>query len=261
MIHFERVGAGAPMLIVHGGPGMHHSLYHTLDDLGALRELIYFDHRGHGRSGPLPDGPIDMKLFADDAVALADRLGFGRFDVFGHSFGGWVAQQIAVDHPERVSALIVAGTTPGQLGHTESPDDDQGPPMPDEIAELMSRRPASDAELIEIYGALGPYLVRMGDPAVFVQALDEKLVSADSMVRVFDALGRWSVVDRLASVSCPTLAIAGRRDDFCSVQQLERIVRRVPGAELVVFEQSGHFMWLEERDRFFDVVGAWLRAH
>jgi pimeloyl-ACP methyl ester carboxylesterase len=258
VLHYRVVGSGPACLVVHGGPGLHHAPYRSLDPLARGRSLVYWDQRGHGRSAPLPDGPVEMALFADDAVALADRLGLGRFAVFGHSFGGWVAQELALRHPERVSRLVLAGTTPGQLGATESPDDDQGPPAPPEVAALMSRMPADDAELIEMYAQLAPHFTRGRGTERLGDALRPGLVSADSMRRVFDALGRWSSVDRLGAIACPTMVLAGRHDVFCSPQQHLRIVRRIPGAELVVFEASGHFVWLEEPAAFFPRVDAWL---
>lgn len=180
--------------------------------------------------------------------------------MFGHSFGGWVAQELALRHPDRVPALILAATTPGQLGSTESPDDDQGPPPPGDVMELMARQPASDAELIELYTKLAPHFLRGADTAAFIAALDPELVSADSMVRVSGALGQWSAVDRLVDITCPTLVLAGRHDLFCSPQQLARIVGRIPHADHVVSEKSGHFMWLEEPDRFFPLVAERQRA-
>ncbi len=260
-LHHEVVGAGSPCLVAHGGPGLHHGVYRTLDPLAAGRRLVYWDHRGHGRSGPLPDGPVSMSLFADDAVVLADRLGLDTFAVFGHSFGGWVAQELALRHPDRVSALILVATTPGQLSATESPDDDQGPPPPAEVLKLLTTAPETDADLVDIYAKLAPHFLRGADPAPMVDSLDPGLVSAQSMVRVFEALGQWSVVDRLAEIACPTLVVAGRHDVFCSVPQLTRIARRIPQAELVVFEDSGHFMWIEEPDRFFPLVASWLDDH
>ena len=88
LLHTEVVGAGSPCLVAHGGPGLHHGIYRTLDPLGASVSLVYWDHRGHGRSDPLPDGLVAMSLFADDAVIVADRFGHDRFAVFGHSFAG-----------------------------------------------------------------------------------------------------------------------------------------------------------------------------
>jgi pimeloyl-ACP methyl ester carboxylesterase len=257
-LHHVVVGTGAPCLVVHGGPGLHHGPYRDLDPLARDgRRLVYWDHRGHGRSDPLPDGPIDMSSFADDAVALADHLGLDRFAVLGHSFGGWVAQELALRHPQRVRALVLAATTPGQLGTTESADDDQGPPPPADVAALMSTPPASDDDLIRLYTALAPHFLRGHDTTSFVDALEPDLVSADSMIRVFDALSRWSAVDRLHTIECPTLVLAGRHDGFCSPQQLERIARRIPHAQHEVFD-TGHFLWVEDPDRFFPLVSGWL---
>ena len=260
-LHCTLLGEGPPCFIAHGGPGLHHGLYRSLDPLAARHLLVYWDHRGHGRSDPLPGGPVSMSLFADDAVVLADRLGIETFAVFGHSFGGWVAQELALRHPNRVSAMILAGTTPGQLGRTESADDDQGAPPPAEVADLLATSAANDAELIDVYTRLAPYYFRGGDTSTLVAALSPELVSADSMVRVFDALSRWSAVDRLGDIVCPTLLLAGRHDVFCSPQQLDRIARRVAHAESAVFENSGHFMWIEEPDQFFPLVRGWLDKH
>ena len=257
-LYYEEVGQGRPLLIAHGGPGVHHGLYRTLDPLGTTNRLVYWDHRGHGRSGPLPAGSLDMQLFADDAIRLADTLGLESFALFGHSFGGWVAQELALRHPDRVSALVLAATTPGQIGATESADDDQGPPPPAEVVDLMSRRPTTAVELGQIYAALAPHFLRGADPGPFLAALEPELLSPESMLRVFDALATWSSVDRLHQVRCPTLVLAGQHDVFCSPPQLVRIASRIPGARHVVFEHSGHFMWLEEPDRFFGLVSDWL---
>jgi proline iminopeptidase len=78
------------------------------------------------------------------------------------------------------------------------------------------------------------------------------------MVRGFEVLAGWSSVDRLPRVRTPTLVLAGRHDVFTAWPQAHRIAARIPGAEVVVFDESGHFPWLEERDRFFPLVERWL---
>ncbi len=258
-LHVEVVGQGPPLLVAHGGPGASHGIYRTLDPLAVDRQLVFWDHRGHGRSDALPERPVEIADFADDVIAVADGLGIERFVLFGHSFGGWVAQEAALRHPRRIAALVLAGTTPGQIGATESPDDDQGPPPPAEVQRLMGSLSASDADLIATYDALAPYFSRTADPALLVDALRGAPVSASSMRRVFEALGRWSSVDRLGEIACPTLLVAGQYDDFCSVQQHERIAARLPDPDLVVVPGVGHFMWLE-RPAVLDLVGDWL-AH
>lgn len=259
-LHVAVVGTGAPLLVAHGGPGMYHDIYRSLDPLADRRQLVFWDHRGHGRSARLPVGPVSMSLFADDVVAVADGLGIERFALFGHSFGGWVAQEAALRHPGRVGALVLAGTTPGQLGATESPADDQGPLPPAELAALLRDLPQTDAALVEMYTALASYFTRTADPSALRDMIDRTLVSADSCRRVFDALSRWSAVDRLHRIECPTLLVAGRYDDFCSVQQHERIARRVPDSELAVIDGVGHFSWLEQ-PAVLDTIGQWLHVH
>lgn len=258
-LHVEVVGEGPPLLVAHGGPGASHGIYRTLGPLTAERQLVFWDHRGHGRSDALPDRQVEIADFADDVVVVADGLGIDEFVLFGHSFGGWVAQEAALRHPRRIAALVLAGTTPGQLGATESPDDDQGPPPPAEVQRLMSTLPVTDAEATAMYDALAPHFSRAADPDLLVQALRGAPVSASSMRRVFEALGGWSSVDRLGEIACPTLLIAGQYDDFCSVQQHERIARRLPDPDLVVIPDVGHFAWLE-RPTVLDLVGDWL-AH
>ena len=258
-LHVVAVGSGPPLLVAHGGPGMSHDLYRSLDPLADGRQLVFWDHRGHGRSERLPGGSVPMSLFADDLVAVADGLGIDRFAVFGHSFGGWVAQEAALRHPERIRALVLAGTTPGQLGATESPADDQGPPPPAELAALLGDRPETDVQLFDMYSALAPYFTRTADPSKLRDAIDPTLVSADAFGRVFDALSRWSSVDRLHRLSAPSLLVAGRYDDFCSVQQHERIARRAVSSDLVVIGGVGHFSWLE-RPEVLGLVGDWLRV-
>jgi proline iminopeptidase len=239
---------------------MSHDLYRSLDPLATDRQLVFWDHRGHGRSDALPEGPVDIALFADDVVTVAEGLGIDRFALFGHSFGGWVAQEAALRHPDRIGALVLAGTTPGQLGASESPDDDQGPPPPAEVAAEFERLPSTDAELVDMYRALAPYFIRVADPAVMRDAVDPSLASADACARVFEAQSRWSSVDRLDRIGCPTLLLAGRYDYFCSVEQHERIARRVLDPDLVVVDEVGHFMWLDQ-PRVLEVLDGWLRDH
>src|SRR6266511_3248237 len=140
---YEVLGEGPTCLVMHGGLGIDHQLSRPVTErlAGRLR-LVFYDHRGNGRSGRPPLETLTIEQLADDADALARRLGAGPVLVFGWSYGGFVAQELAVRHPGRVAGLVLTGTTPGQLGTTEDPDDDQGPPPPPELAGLMRDRAA-----------------------------------------------------------------------------------------------------------------------
>jgi proline iminopeptidase len=199
-----------------------------------------------------------MEQLADDAVGLADHLGIARFVVLGHSYGGFVAQELALRHPDRVDALVLVDTTPGQLGADEAPGDDQGPPPPPELLALMGSVPSTDEEMAAMMPQLLPFYFHRTEVSE-VQALMEGTVHrADVMVRGFEVLSTWSSYDRLPGITAPTLLLAGRHDVFTSFPQSHRIARRLPDAEVVVFDRSGHFPWIEEPERFFETVLGWL---
>jgi proline iminopeptidase len=257
-LHYEIDGDGPACLVLHGGLGHDHVLYRrTLAPLAEDFRLIYLDHRGNGRSVPADLDTITMEQLADDAVALVDGLGIDRFVVLGHSYGGFVAQELALRHPGRVDGLILVDTTPGQLGSTESPDDEQGPPPPPEMLEAMSVLPASDEEYGARVESLLPFYLHRRDPSDVVPLMEGSVHRLGPMLRGFMVLSSWSSVDRLHEITAPTLLIVGRYDYFTSFPQSYRIARRIPGAEVVVLEESGHFSWLDEPEAFFAAVRAW----
>ncbi len=81
------------------------------------------------------------------------------------------------------------------------------------------------------------------------------------MIRGFEILARWSSVDRLATVTVPVFLGVGRHDAFTSFPQSYRIADRLPEADVVIYENSGHFPWLEEPGHVFASIDAWLTQH
>jgi len=255
----EVVGpTGPPCLVLHGGLGLDHTAYRALDPLTARLQLVYFDHRGNGRSGRPSVETITMEQLADDAVALAGQLGFDRFVVFGHSYGGFVAQELAIRHPDRLLGLVLCSTTPGQLGEGEDPAAHQGPAPPPEVVEFMSTVPSSDEDFAERFSAHFEYYFHKLGPADVAPVLKDVIFDRAAVLRGFELLASWSAVDRLASVKAPTLLVVGAHDVFTSAPQSFRIAERLADSDVVILDESGHFPWLEEPERFFAVLGDWL---
>jgi proline iminopeptidase len=264
-LHVEDDGSPtAPaVLVLHGGLGLDHVLYRrALTPLADDLRLVFFDQRANGRSTGAEASSITMEQLADDAVAVADALGLDRFVPLGHSYGGFVAQELALRHGDRVRGLVLVDTTPGQLGTGEVADEsEQGPPPPPEVLEMMSRgMPSTDAEMEEGMATLFPAYFHRPDRLDLAALGEGTIHRAAAMARGFEVLAGWSSVDRLRSIAAPALIVAGRHDVFTSYPQAYRIGNRLPNAEVVVFDDSGHFPFIEEPDAFFALVRRWLRG-
>jgi len=256
-IHIEEVGRGPVALVLHGGLGVDHQMYRGLDPLGEQLRLVYVDHRANGRSTG-DAATVTMEQWAADAAEVARQVADGEpVIVIGHSYGGFIAQEMMISHPDAVRAAILVTTTPGQLGTGEEPAP-EGPPMPEEFAEMFANMPETDEEYAGFQDRLLPAYVHDLDIAPLRKAMQDTIFRVDAMRRGFEVLAEWSSVDRLDSVRIPVLVLAGRHDAFCAWPQSERIARRLPDAETVVFEESGHLPWMEEPDAFFAAVTDWL---
>lgn len=256
-LHVEEVGGGPVALVLHGGLGLDHRMCRGLDPLGEHLRLVDVDHRANGRSTG-DAATATMERWAADAAAVARAIaGDEPVLVIGHSYGGFIAQELMISHPQAVRGVVLVATTPGQLGTGEEPAPD-GPPMPEEFAAMFADMPETDEQYATFMDRLSPAYLHTLDPAVLRAAMGGTIFRADAMRRGFDVLADWSSVDRLPSVAAPALLIAGRHDAFCAWPQSYRIADRLPDADVVVCEHSGHLPWLEEPEVFFPAVVSWV---
>jgi len=262
-LFYQEVGTGIPCLVMHGGLGGDNGCLHPwLDPLGNDLHLIYYDHRGNGRSGRPSLETLTYDQLAADADALRDYLGLGKIMVMGHSAGAAIALHYALEYPAHLSHLILAS------GHAAW---DYG----DEILAACKRRGASD-EVLEVFTGPPPkddadlsrkvrslmsvYLSRF-DPDLTEQYVSNVRWDAAANVRYGELLPEHNVVSRLGEIKTPTLIMVGRDDVVTPVDQAERIHRGIPGSDLVIFEHSGHLPYLEESDLFIRTVRDWLHQH
>jgi proline iminopeptidase len=259
-IWYEQLGNGPVRLMMHGGLGFDHTYFRPgFDVLADGHQVVYYDHRGNGRSGRPPLETVSIEQLADDAAGLLDHLGVERATLIGHSYGGFVAQEFALRHPGRLGGLVLIDTTPGQLGDGESADD-QGPPPPAEFLELTSVPPATDEDFAAMGTKVLPFYFHHPENVDIEGQFADTIFTASTMVHSMTIINAWSVTDRLRDITAPTLMLCGRHDIVTSFPQAERIAARIPGADLEIFEHSGHFPWLEEPDAFFDTLGTWLAS-
>jgi len=254
---YER-GQGPPLVMLTGtGSTMAEWDPALLRLLARDHRLVLFDYPGVGMSGPWQGRSFDS--LADSTAGLMDAIGLPQADVLGWSMGGFVAQRLAVDHPRRVSHLILAGTNPGGsrtvLGTRKAQEIDSEPD-PSE-ADILRELYPSDRQ------AEGRrFLRRLEVASQSGEIPDDFHVPAATTHRQVAAEDPWLSSNRnyrqLATISAPTLAAAGARDPVVPPVNLRRIAARIPPAELRVFPGAHAFLF-QERRPFSRAVDRFLR--
>ncbi|HZN03370.1 MAG TPA: alpha/beta fold hydrolase [Candidatus Polarisedimenticolia bacterium] len=259
-------GSGTPLFVVNGGPGFDHAYLHcsdAWDRLAAGRRVVFYDQRGNGRSTPLKDDQTTKLLDQiADLDALRTHLGAQKFDLLGHSWGGYLVMAYAARHPERIQHLVIA---------------DSAAPRIQETAFLFKH---IYPETTERQHALA-FAEALGDPEAIARSLreyssmlfvsnevrDAYLLRSDSFVfrpKINQALWgeaeRYDLNPELLKYRFPTLVATGRYDFNVAPSVAYAIHQKVPGSEFAVFEKSGHLPFCEESDAWVKRIEAFLRG-
>lgn len=262
-LFYREVGRGAPCLVMHGGLGFDHShLRPWIDVLGDTVRLIYYDHRGNGRSGRPPRDTLTYAQFAADADALRDHLGHDRIAVMGFSAGGAIALHYALAYPSRLSHLILVGTHAAwDYGEEIAANLARRQATPEQLAPFSAPSPTTDGEYAQMVETIMPLFYHHVDPVANQQFLADVVWSAAAYDRYGELLQTHDVVSRLGEIRVPTLVVVGQDDFITPPAQAERVQQGIPNAELVIFNRSGHMPYVEEPERFEMVVRDWLARH
>jgi pimeloyl-ACP methyl ester carboxylesterase len=244
---YER-GKGPPLVMLTGtGSTMAEWDPALLRLLARDHRLILFDYPGLGLSGPWR-GKNSFRSLAKTTAGFMEAIEVPKADVLGWSMGGFVAQRLAVDHPQRVSHLILAGTNPGGrrsvLGSRRVQEIDSKPnPSTKEILSLLytPRRQAQGRRFLR-------RLERASQSGEIPDDFKVPAATTDAQVAAEDPWLRSNRNYRqLAAISAPTLVTAGRRDEVVPPVNLRRIAARIPRSKLVVFPGAHAFLFQEHR--------------
>jgi proline iminopeptidase len=268
---YEVHGQGPLCVVLPGGPGMHPNYVGTFAGLTDFLTLLTLHPRGAGESGDAPDSDYSLPAYAREVAALLDHLGRDRAIIFGHSHGGMIAQQFAIDFPQRVEKLILADTA-AYLGDFVTDLDaavaryrDQ-PWFPDAY-DAIRREWAGEYETAGEMGDLWlremPFYFReWGDQHEPYRAARPALPVRLDPLRQFNdqEAATMDLRPGLARVQVPALVLVGRHDFITTPDMAADIARHLPHAQLVVFEGSGHLPFVEEPDAWRSTIRQFIFA-
>ncbi len=249
VIYYEAWGRGEPLLLLSGLATDLRIWACQRMVFGRRYRCIAVDNRGSGRSGK-PEGPYTLEQMAADAVAVLDAEGIGRAHVVGHSMGSYIAQVLAVEHPDRVRSLTLAGTAcrhhPWRLellGRWKETARNHGVHAWARRAfpHLLGPRTAWTFGLF--INLLWPVILQQ--PAHGFDGQIEAILGAPDCAR-------------LAGIAVPTLVVCGSRDTLTTMADAAEVAALIPGAQLISLKGAGHGLMIEAAPDFNEVVLGFL---
>lgn len=248
-LHHRVEGAGPAVLL---GPSLGTTLGlwdHLAANLADDFTVVRFDTRGHGGS-PVPLGPYSTADLIADVIALADELGLARFAYVGISLGGAVGQVLALEHPERVSSLVLCST--GPVFGEPSTWRDRAAQVRSEGLEVLVQ-PTAQRWFTDQF--------RAEQPGAVEQVMSMfRATPAEGYAGCCEALSVYNVTDRLGSIATPTRVVAGAEDPGTPPSVGELLASSIPDADLVVLPDAAHITNVAQPDAFDAAVREHLSA-
>jgi pimeloyl-ACP methyl ester carboxylesterase len=237
------------LLLLHGGPGYDHSSFKPLfSQFADIAQVVYVDHRGHGRSDACPADEWALDTFADDVVRLCQALGITEPIVLGQSFGGFVAQRYIARHPDHPAKVILSSTSARlSLARKLAMFERLGGAAARQAAERFWTAP--DATSWAEYSRLcRPHYNRR--PADSEAAQRTRFKPEILFHWVATEQQSMDLLPGLARAQCPVLVLAGERDPVCPLADAQDIVAALPpqSVQLERFADCGHGVWRDDPD-------------
>jgi L-proline amide hydrolase len=267
-----------PLFVLHGGPGMAHNYVANIAALAEEtgRTVIHYDQLGCGNSTHLPDAPADFwtpELFVDEFHAVRTALGVERYHVLGQSWGGMLGAEIAVRDPAGLVSLAICNSPasmqlwvegaaelraqlpPETLAALDRHEADGTVTHPDYLAATMAfyRRHVCRVEPMP-QDFVESELQMEAEPTVY------HTMNGPNEFHVIGTLRDWSIIDRLASITAPTLVVAGEFDE-ATPATWRPYVDHIPDVRSHVFADTSHCTHLEKPEEFRAVIADFLHQH
>jgi len=268
-LYVDVVGHGYPLVLMHGGPGLDHWSLQSFRRCADQFTVIFYDHRCNGRSSGAPVSSMTWENLTADAEALRERLGFDRWAVLGHSFGGHVALEYALRYPDRLSHLVLLDTAGDARWSQQN------------AADLLAKRGYSPkkVELVRRWfngeftprqhlpialRIMGAYSFRPSRRLLLHEAIHggwrSKMRPEAQIFGFRHLLKGWTVVDRLSEITAPTLVMAGQGDFVFPPEAQRELAAGIPHARLHLIDRAGHSPQDEQTAQVMQAIRGFLSA-
>lgn len=252
------------LVLLHGGPSADHSIYKpAFSQLSDIAQIVYYDHRGCGRS---EDGPREswiLAQWADDVRGLCEALGSEKPIVYGASFGGFVAQAYAIRHPTHAAKLILTSTA----AHVDFPImyaafERLGGARARAVAEAYWSKPSAESRAAYSEVCLPLYRPRAAGAADWLSRMIVKNEMAIHFNGPGNEQGRMDFRQGLVRVECPVLILAGDRDPVMPIEFSETLIACLPRdlARLERFPDCGHGVVPDAPEKAFRLIREFILA-
>jgi pimeloyl-ACP methyl ester carboxylesterase len=256
----EEVGDGFPLIVLHGGPGMDHTMFRPyLDPLGEDFRVVYVDQRGQGRSDRVDPQTLSLEVFARDVDLLAQARGFEQFALLGHSFGAIVATCHATEIGT-ATAYVISGA--GDTSDALVADVDASLAAMGDGGEAIAaswedeKTVETEEQLRELLRVQMPFHFHADPPPGY----GDETIGTPDVLRHFANVGYgdFDFRPKLAGVHKPVLVIVGEHDRTTTPRAARVLHEGLPNSELALVPDAGHMSFVEQQERYLDAVRRFL---
>ncbi len=255
-LYYDVRGAGEPLLLIAGLGFGAWSWYRQIPEFSRAFTVIAFDNRGVGLSDK-PEVEYTITMMAEDAAGLLRALEIKRAHVLGHSMGGYIAQELALGHPELVARLVLVSTSFGGRNAVLMSSET----AMQMVSELQTENPEAALRrglrlrFSDRFIAERPDLIEE-----FLELRKAHLPSPQAWQRQFAACLGFETESRLGALRAPTLIVTGDDDPIVPAENSRRLAQRISGSRLHVFPGARHLVFIEHAEEFNRLVIAFLRS-
>lgn len=276
VVYYELSGEGSPIYILSGGPGIApHIMNDVTEELSKNHQIVLIHQRGTGKtSGPLNEETIQIANYSRDIKAIKVKLGQKKINLLGHSWGGRLAMDYATRYPDDINKIILIGSAGYNSEFVEY--------FGDNIMSNLSKNDQKTLQLLERFFNQMPMVNEEGVIAAMnglemeymkisrkgyfydKSKVDELEISKEDInMQIMRLMGRslketnWDLKDELEKNNIETLIVQGRQDPI-DLETARAIQSAMVGSELSIIEQCGHFPWIEQPVKFYEVLNAFL---